>query len=77
MGCMRTTEDFADMDAGRAALIERGFMFLVDYHGAHGQKVGEHFRHPDRHDDGYWQRADLFMPYGTKIGRVSFWPATA
>lgn len=77
MVCKREYEDFPSMDAGRAALVERGFMFMVDDHGAHGQKVGEHFRHPDQQEDGYWQCADLFVPYGMSIGRVSFWPATA
>lgn len=75
--CKRGSEDFPNIEAARAALLDRGFEFHCYDYGANGQRVNEHFRHPDQQGDGCWQRADLFVPYGMTIGRVSFWPANA
>jgi hypothetical protein len=65
------TEDHASLDAAVTALKERGFV--------KASAVSEHYRHPARMENGYFQRADVFVPFNDSQarGRISFWDAFA
>lgn len=69
MTTKRETEDHPTLDAAIASLLARGFV--------KASSTDEHYRHPDRHEDGFWQRADAFVPHNMAIGRISFWPGIA
>lgn len=70
---MKTTtrghEDHSSLDTAVQSLLDRGFV-KASY-------ADNHFRHPERMADGYWQRADAFTPHNMAIGRIHLWPANA
>lgn len=63
------TEDHATLSDAIRSLTDRGF--------EKASPIDNHYRHPDRMDDGFWQRADAYRPYNMTIGRISFWPGIA
>lgn len=63
-------EDHANLDAALSSLQASGFQ--------KSSLVAEHYRHPQRLENGYFQRADVFVlpNLGKPFARVSFWEAT-
>ena len=64
-------EDHADLDTAIMSLKAAGFQ--------KASAVDEHYWHPVRMENGYWQRADAFtLPnLGEPFARISFWDANA
>lgn len=60
------------MEEAKAALEAKGFEVAsaVD---------GTHYKHPNQMDDGYWQRADVWVlpNLGNPFARVGYWPSIA
>jgi hypothetical protein len=67
----RGYEDFQTIEAARAVLETQGFeQNIVD---------PTHYKNPNQMDDGYWQRADVWVlpNLGNPFARVGYWPSIA
>lgn len=64
-------EDFQTIEAAKSYLEAQGF--------EQNRIDATHYRHPNQMEDGYWQRADVWMlpNLGKPFARVGYWSSIA